>query len=258
MCAIGMCVLSAVTLGARPEHPAASRPAAQTAATKKAAAPRSVAPATPAESVFVVFDRLATAASTGGAREVQAFVNDYMLRSVAYGVGPSVSARITAAEMAYKTHKGRPITLETVVRAINRTADGYGAPPFMRTNLAQLQYFTELMKRRIPHLAELACDHDTSDNKLSPSQAMFVVTELITQKMMTGSYQVEPDMWVRRTKARIKTAELFPTLARMHQDPVVWGPPLPLRAVMDEAPSDSNIITRIVHTLVDDLGIPRR
>jgi len=246
-----MCVLSASIVAAEPvsaHHP-----------TKSGVAPASAPTTLPAaQSVFVTFDKLAAAATAGGASDIQVFVNDYLVRSVVYGVGPSVSARVTSLELAYRDHKRGPVNMDDIVRAINTTVDRYSAPAFMKTSRLQVQYYTELMERRVPHLRELSCDHDDRDNTLSPAQAVFILTELVTQKLMNGSYQLPADTWVRRTKARIKAAELFPSQARIYTDPVIWQPPLVLRSVMEEPPSDSNGLTRLVHGILDDLGLPRR
>jgi len=209
-------------------------------------------------SVFLQYDDLAKAAARGGEKEIDALVDSYLMHSIAFPAGPSIRRRLVNAELAYRTKKQRPIGDGDVVKAMNVAAKKYMAPSFMRTTDAQVGLVKQVLERGAPALDTLSCENEGGDpNAMSPAYAGLLLTFLATQKFVNGNYQIEPDVWVLRTRSQMRGAELFPGKVRVREQPTRWRMPGAVDRMLAEPPADTNMFTRLMHGILDDMGVAR-
>jgi hypothetical protein len=112
--------------------------------------------------------------------------------------------RIARAEYGFRRGLQRPISEQDAVAALNQMARYALAPEWARTNLAQIHLFRTMLKPKVPQLVgqlpvEPAKDRHpywTISDKMSPAEAVFVVTYLARGKIFSPEYQVGPDEWV--------------------------------------------------------------
>jgi hypothetical protein len=212
----------------------------------------------PWRSAFVVYEELALAAADGGRSEIEQFVEAYLQRTVAFASGPSVRTRLVKAELAFRAGAHSGISDVEIATAWNRAVIRMGAPSFMRTTPRQLELLTSTLHRRIPNLALMSGDEEgAASTSTSPVHAAFVITFLATQKMMNGAYQVDADRWVRDTQHCLKVATLFKDGARCARPRTRWALPAFIASMLQGHPSDTNMLTPLVHGLLDDIRVAR-
>ncbi|HKY20874.1 MAG TPA: hypothetical protein VJM31_06615 [Vicinamibacterales bacterium] len=161
--------------------------------------------------------------------------------------------------MGYRNNTQRAIPYDDVVTAWNRVVSRYSGPSFMTTNKAQVALLEDILKRTVPHLSLLSNDAEgPNTGSVSPVHASFLATFLATQKLLNGSYQRDADVWVKDTRDYMQKAALFPGRTRPTDHPRQWHPPSALGWMMSQTPSDSNLLTRVMHGFLDDLQVGRR
>lgn len=207
-------------------------------------------------SLFLVINDSARSATKGGREEIEAFVENFLIRTIAYPVGPSVRRRVATAELAYRQRTQRGVTDGDLVAAVNRGAARYWAPSFVRTNDAQVVLLRQQLDAVVPQLQGLSSEgqYERQGQRLSPAHATFILMFLITQKVSNGAYQVDAGTWVEETRRRMETKQ---GLARREVHPQVWELPAGVKVLMTEPPSDSGLFTVATHKVLDDLGIIR-
>lgn len=118
-----------------------------------------------------------------------------------FGISPNIAdslgytARIVAADTAYRKGESKPISVGTEVVAINHLEDALGAPAWAHTDLQQIQRLRMHLLVLYPHLmgSELPPDthghHTLLSSTMSPLEAAWIGATMIYQKIYNPDFQ---------------------------------------------------------------------
>lgn len=117
-----------------------------------------------------------------------------------------VKQRLIDAQKAYLNGKASGTIDGGVVDALDGLANEFDAPDSARTSLLQVRFLRNRLAVQMPVFMGSAPDPkaDEPNPPLSPAQAMFLMSWLITQKSANPDYQVAPAEWDRDYYPRLQ------------------------------------------------------
>src|SRR5437588_4333523 len=122
------------------------------------------------------------------------FPNGYRMPPIMEGV---VKQRLIDAQMAYLSGKTTGVADGAVVDALNALATAFDAPDYGRVSLLQVRFSRSGMASLMPVFMQSAPDTrpDEPNPPMSPLQAIFLMSQLIDQKLINPDYQATPAEW---------------------------------------------------------------
>ena len=106
--------------------------------------------------------------------------------------------RVVRSEEAFRQRRRAPVSEGAIVNALNHLADVFHAPAWGRTDTREVHRLRMYLKPDLPHLIGSAASPDSStqlNDKMSPSEALYVFISLVIQKMYSPEFQqLETDL----------------------------------------------------------------
>jgi hypothetical protein len=210
---------------------------------------------------MAVLEAKAKAAKSGDLSATGAFVDEIFAQSLAPTAAESIRRRISQTEHAFQHGAHQGVSEKAFVQAVNACVALFDGPNYARTSGAQLHEFRRLLGGMMPSVGTLS----TSSTTMSPAEALFVASQLATQKIFNPEYQIDPNDWatgVARRRAALKNGDLPEPV------PNTNGPALRverttseqagiLRGLRDDLSSENTAITGAAHAFLDQLGFAK-
>ncbi len=147
----------------------------------------------------------ARAARTNEPEAVRGLVRQVLRASEFLSSVPSsVEDRLVRAELSLRNGSSRGVSSESIVSAINDAVERWKLPPYFRMSLGQLQMFRSTRAFLLRDFVKVGFSTGQESERLSPAEALFVVTDLAKQKHFIEENQVEPEVWEARTRQRLE------------------------------------------------------
>jgi len=185
---------------------------------------------------------------------VRPFIEEIFAQTGFPDAAPSIKARVTQAEIAYRHGTAKPTSVDVLVRSVNRIASESGLPSIFRTSHAQIQLQQLFVGSAAP---SGLWDEGDDPEMLSPSEATFYTLFLTYQKCFNPTYQLEPDQWAarhRKIMANRPDPAALRIQAKMRPKFNLVRTYTELRTQLHEEKSDA---TLAAHELFDRLGFGR-
>jgi hypothetical protein len=113
-------------------------------------------------------------------------------------VSPSVRERVTKADLAFRTGHHGGISVEQIASAINSVGALYGIganSSFGRTSVGQIQRYRRIARAMVPFIGADDGHPKAAGGFMSPAEAMYLVTSLLTQQLYNPDFRTSPDQW---------------------------------------------------------------
>lgn len=184
-------------------------------------------------------------------KAVQALVDEVFRQTGFENAAPSLRARVTRAELAYRAGLQKSVDTETFVRAFNKTVGAFPLPGYFKTSRDQVSLQQLFVHAHAPNGL---WDQDDNPEMLAPSEVTFYTLFMAYQKFFNPWYQMDADKWASRQRALIAnrpSAEFLKLQRRLK----VRDNLLPqYNALRFELALEKSDATREGHALFDRLG----
>jgi hypothetical protein len=212
---------------------------------------------------MVALHERAKAARSDDPSSVRAVVDALFDSSEFKGMPESVRGRLSRADLAYRKGQRSGVKDEDIANAMNSMSRLYGMTMghsgFGTTSVGQIQRYRRIARAMVPFIGADNGRPSQAESRMSPTEAMYLVTGLLTQQLYNPDYKVSPEEWSHRYDERHRPGAPPDTRSRTRAAHIgkADDDTIQISNALDTLKDESGAAVKVAHLFLDKLGIDR-
>jgi hypothetical protein len=221
-------------------------------------------PASTPPSLVALHER-AKAARSNDPSSVRAVVDAIFDSTDFQRMPESVRDRLTRADLAHRKGQHDGVKDEDIANAMNSVARLYGITgrqsSFGTTSVGQIQRYRRIARAMVPFIGAEGGRPSKAESRMSPTEAMYLVTRLLTQQLYNPDYKVSPEEWCHRYDERHRAPAAPQTASHSASHSAVGqiadDDTIQISRALETLSDEGGAATTATHMFLDKLGIDR-
>jgi hypothetical protein len=221
-------------------------------------------PASTPPSLVALHER-AKAARSDDPSSVRAVVDAIFDSSDFHRMPESVRDRLTRADLAHRKGHHVGVKDEDIANAMNSVARLFGITGghggFGTTSVGQIQRYRRTARAMVPFIGAEGGRPSKAESRMSPTEAVYLITRLLTQQLYNPDFKVSPEEWCRRhddrhrAAAAPQSASHSPSHSGAGQ--IADDDTIQIVGALETLSDEGGAATTATHLFLDKLGIDR-
>lgn len=178
-----------------------------------------------------------------------------------HGMPDSIRDRLTRTDIAYRKGQHGGVKEEDIATAMNSVVQLYGVAggrrAFGTTSVGQIQRYRRTARAMVPFIGDDNGHPSKAESRMSPIEAMYLVTGLLTQQLHNPDYKLSPEEWCRRYDDRHSGRAMPQTPSRMARAYKTDDDTVQISRALETLKDENGMAAAAAHLFLDKLGVDR-
>jgi hypothetical protein len=128
---------------------------------------------------------------------------------------------------------------------------------FGTTSVGQIQRYRRIARAMVPFIGAENGHPSQAQSRMSPTEAMYLVTALLTQQLYNPDYNVSPEEWCRRYDETERSPAAPQPASRSAHMKIADDDSIQISRALETLNDESGAAAAATHLFLDKLGIDR-